>query len=427
MELFGLADCNNFFCSCERVFRPDLHDKPVVVLSNNDGIIVALSQEAKKLGLRRGDVYFKVKGLIERYSVAVFSSNYVLYGDLSKRVMSMLSGYSPRLDVYSIDEAFLDFSNMFGSLEDLVQYGQGIVAAVRRGVGIPISLGIAPTKTLAKIASKFAKSYPGYKGCCLIDTEVKREKALKLFPVEDVWGIGRRFAPKLREIGVKTAWDFTQLSPELVRKMMHEPGVKTWRELRGESCVSIDELPAKQSICTSRSFPAEGVAELSQMREAVADFAARTALKLRQQGSVCGQMIVFYYTSRYRTDSQSHYVQVPISFSVPTSSDQEIMPAVMRVVEQTFRPGCLYKKAGVIAYDISQAVAADVQVSLFDEVDRSKLARVQSAVDAINARGGFGSVRPASQSSSKYYKLQADHISGRYTTEWDELIKLYVR
>ena len=231
MELFGLADCNNFYCSCERVFHPDLIGKPVVVLSNNDGCVIARSEECKALGIKMGEVFYQVKEKLEQNDVAVFSSNYNLYGDMSRRVMSLLSRYSPKIDVYSIDEAFLDLSGM-GTSEQLSDYCKKMVRYIGKGTGIPISLGIAPTKTLAKMASKFAKKHKGYQGVCLIDTDEKREKALKLFPVEDVWGIGYRSVEKLHYSGIKTAWDLTQKSEFWIRREMTVTGVRTWKPFR---------------------------------------------------------------------------------------------------------------------------------------------------------------------------------------------------
>ena len=240
MQLYGLADCNNFYCSCERVFHPDLVGKPVVVLSNNDGCVIARSEEAKRLGISMGAAFYQVKEQLEQAKVAVFSSNYNLYGDMSRRVHTMLGRYTPNVDIYSIDEAFIDLSDL-GDSEYITNYGKRIVREVTKGTGIPISLGVAPTKTLAKMCSKFAKHYPGYEGCCLIDSEEKREKALKLFPIEDVWGIGRRSVDKLKYHGVKTAWDLTQKTESWVQRMLTITGVRTWRELRGESCICIDE------------------------------------------------------------------------------------------------------------------------------------------------------------------------------------------
>ena len=306
--MIGLADCNNFYCSCERVFRPDLIGKPVVVLSNNDGCIIARSEEAKALGYKMGDPFYQVKEKLEAEGVAIFSSNYTLYGSLSNRVMSMLSHYSPHIDQYSIDESFFEVdSSMAESFfreylkktstspdyessdhESLLhRYGARISADVLRAVGIPISIGIAETKTLAKIGSKFAKKYKGYQGCCLIDTDERRRKALSLFPVEDVWGIGRQIARKLDYMGIRTAAQFADKKESWVRSHFNITTVRTWKELNGESCISIEELPQKKSICTSRSFADEGITDKNVIEEAVANFAVRCAEKLRHQGSVC--------------------------------------------------------------------------------------------------------------------------------------------
>ena len=271
--MFGLVDCNNFYCSCERVFNPALRTSPIVVLSNNDGCIIARSNEAKALGIEMGTPFYQAKGLLEANKVAVFSSNYTLYGDMSKRVMMLLSEFTPELMQYSIDEAFMDLS-WFGNGDELCEYGKRIVKRIGKGTGIPVTLGMAPTKTLAKVASKYGKKYKGYEGVCLIDTEEKRIKALQGLDVSDVWGIGRRTAKKLNYYGVKTAWDFTCWSEDQVRRLFTVTGVRTWKELRGESCIDISELPQKQSICTSRSFPDGGLSEVGVVEEAVANFAA---------------------------------------------------------------------------------------------------------------------------------------------------------
>lgn len=308
--MIGLADCNNFYCSCERVFRPDLTGKPVVVLSNNDGCVIARSEEAKALGYKMGDPFYQVKEKLEAEGVAIFSSNYTLYGSLSNRVMSMLSHYSPRIDQYSIDESFFEADESMAKVffrehtEDhptlfnkitidelsekpdslLYRYGSKISADVLRAVGIPISVGIAETKTLAKIGSKFAKKYKGFQGCCLIDTDERRHKALSLFPVEDVWGIGRLIARKLDYMGIRTAAQVADKKESWVRS--HFTTLRTWKELNGESCISIEELPQKKSICTSRSFANEGITDKNVIEEAVANFAVRCTEKLRRQGSL---------------------------------------------------------------------------------------------------------------------------------------------
>ena len=247
MQLFGLADCNNFYCSCERVFHPELNNRPVVVLSNNDGCVIARSNESKALGVKMGAPFYQVRQLLDDNHVAVFSSNYTLYGSLSHRVMSLLSQYTPHLDIYSIDEAFLDFSDMEKGC-DLKAYGEQLVRQVSKSTGIPISLGIAPTRTLAKMASKYAKKYKGYHGCCLMDTDEKRQKALALFPIEDVWGIGRRISKQLEYFGIHTAADFAAKSERWVRQHFNVTTARTWKELNGVNCISVDELPQKQSI-----------------------------------------------------------------------------------------------------------------------------------------------------------------------------------
>lgn len=421
MRLFGLADCNNFYASCERVFHPDLEGKPVVVLSNNDGCVIARSNESKALGLKMGDPFYQVKDLLEREGVAVFSSNYNLYGDMSKRVMSLLSRYTPHIDVYSIDEAFLDFSDR----DNLWEYGKEIVRRVRKGTGIPISLGIAPTKTLAKMASKFAKKYKGYEGVCIIDTDEKREKALRLFDVGDVWGIGHRHTKRLNYYGIHTAWDFTQKSESWVRREMTVVGTRTWKELRGESCISIDDLPHKKSICTSRSFPDKGLDKLADVEEAVANFAAACARKLRESRIACAAMTVFAYTSRFRTDLPHDDIYANIVFPVATNDSQEIIAAAVGALRRFWKDrGFLYKKAGVIVWNICRE--SEIQGNLFDPVNREKQRKLMEAIDAINLRNGHNTIRVATQGYSRSWHLKNEHISRQYTTNLDQAIRVKI-
>ena len=426
MELFGLADCNNFYCSCERVFHPDLIGKPVVVLSNNDGCVIARSEESKALGIKMGDVFYQVKDKLEEHNVAVFSSNYNLYGDMSRRVMSLLSQYSPKIDVYSIDEAFLDLSGM-GTSEQLTEYCKKMVKHIGKGTGIPISLGIAPTKTLAKMASKFAKKYKGYEGVCLIDTDEKREKALKLFPVEDVWGIGYRHSKKLEYYGIKTAWDFTQKTESWVRREMTVTGVRTWKELRGESCISIDELPHKKSICTSRSFAEQGLNKLTDVEEAVANFAAQCSRKLREQHTVCNSITIFAHTSRFREDLPQNYIYQTAQLQVPTNDHQELVSVAVKMLREEWKEGYsyFYKKAGVIVWGISRDNA--IQTSLFDTVDREKQAALAKAIDEINRKNGHNKIRVAVQGDEKGWQLKREYISKQYTTNLDDVIVLNVK
>ena len=421
MELFGLADCNNFYCSCERVFHPDLRDRPVVVLSNNDGCVIARSEESKSLGIKMGEPFFQIKELLDKNNVAVFSSNYNLYGDMSKRVMSLLSTYTPHIDVYSVDEAFLDLSGM-GNTESLTRYCKGMVRAITKGTGIPISLGIAPTKTLAKMASKFAKKYRGYEGVCVIDTDEKREKALKLFSVGDVWGIGRKHLSKLEYHGVHTAWDFIQKSESWVRKEMTITGVRTWKELKGQSCISIEELPHKKSICTSRSFADQGLSQLGEVEEAVANFAAQCSRKLREQHVVCQSMTVFAHTSRFRMDIPQDYIYQTINFEVPTNDLQELVSAAVTQIRKEWKGDgeYHYKKSGVIVWNICRDDA--IQGNLFDSINRGKQMDLAKAIDEINRKNGHNTIRVAVQGFGNKWHLKNEYISKQYTTNINDII-----
>ena len=421
MQLFGLADCNNFFVSCERVFRPDLNGKPVIVLSNNDGCVISRSNEAKSLGIKMGVPLFQSRNEIEKHNIAVFSSNYVLYGDMSHRVMSLLSCYTPKLDQYSIDEAFIDFSDM-GDNKYLQKYGQEIVMTVGKGTGIPISLGIAPTRTLAKVASKFAKKYKGYHGCCIIDTEEKRKKALELFEVGDVFGIGRKMKEHLSKYGIRTAADFARLDGEWVRTAFSITGYRTWRELHGEACISLDELPAKKSICVSRSFADEGITDKQKLEEAVANFASDCARKLREQNTICRQITVFAYTSRFRSDLPQDFININIRLDIGTNDTSEIIKNAIEGLRANYREGNFaYKKAGVILWDISSANA--VQGNLFDTRNRSKLSALQQTIDKINRRDGIGTVRNAIQGSDRL-NIKREHLSPQYTTDINDILVL---
>lgn len=415
--MFGLVDCNNFYCSCERVFNPGLRTSPVVVLSNNDGCVIARSNEAKALGIEMGTPFYQAKEMLERNKVAVFSSNYALYGDMSRRVMMLLSEFTPDLNQYSIDETFIDLSG-FGSGEQLREYGKLIVRRIGNGTGIPVTLGIAPTKTLAKVASRYGKKYKGYGGVCVIDTEEKRIKALQGLDVSDVWGIGRRTARKLEYYGVKTAWDFAGWPESRVRRMLTITGVRTWKELHGESCIEIDELPQKRSICTSRSFPDGGLSELSVLEEAVANFAASCSRKLREQKSCCRSMTVFAHSSRFKSDIPGHMINHTATFPTPTNDQRELVATAVRAFRAEWETGSqyLYKKAGVIVWDICSGSA--VQADLFDAVDRGKQARLAAAIDAINRKNGFNMVKVAVQGADKRWHLKCEHKSGDSLPTW---------
>lgn len=419
-----LCDCDNFYASCERVFRPDLIGKPVVILSNNDGCVVARSKEAKALGVEMGVPLYQVKDFLVKNDVAIFSSNYTLYGDLSRRVMSLLSNYSDKFYQYSIDEGFLDMSGF--SNEQIMQMARECRHKITKGTGIPVTLGIGPTKTLAKMASKFGKKYKGYGGVCMIDTEEKRLKALGMFPIEDVWGIGRRSLEKLAYCGVKTAKDFADKKPQWVRQMFKLPGYRTWLELNGTSCIDVEELPEKKSICTSRSFSDEGINKLEDLESAVANFASRCAEKLRAQHSVCKLITVFAYTSRFRTDVPGDVIYMTIPLEVATNDTREMVKVATGVIRSNWKnnvsPIYHYKKAGVILSEISSDKA--IEQSLFDPTDRKKQHRLNKIIDMINRKHGYPSVRVGTQFYSKRSQLKREYISHRYTTNLAEIMKV---
>lgn len=422
--MIALADCNNFYCSCERVFNPALRTTPVVVLSNNDGCVVARSNEAKALGIPMGIPFYQAREVIEKNGVAVFSSNYNLYGDMSRRVMTLLAEFTPTLMPYSIDEAFLDLSGM-GSGEALRDYGKRIVRVVGKGTGIPLTVGIATTKTLAKVAAHYGKRYKGYEGVCLIDTDERREKALRQLPVGEVWGIGRRLRATLEYHGVRTAWDLTQKSESWMRRLLTVTGTRVWRELRGESCIDIDELPLQKSVCTSRSFADEGIADLGRLEEAVANFAAACSRKLKARQSCCSGLTLFAYTSRFRDDLPARSINRTIHLPVPTNDQQEIIHAAITLLRADWDRSATYhyKKAGVIVWDITTASA--IQTNLFDPIDRAKQARLAAAIDAINRRNGHDTVKVAIQGTApKNWGLKQEHISQQYTTNLLEVIKV---
>ena len=421
--MFALADCNNFFASCERVFRPDLQGKPVIVLSNNDGCAVARSNEAKALGIKMGDPFFKIRDIVERHNVAVFSGNMALYGDMSQRVRWVLEDFAPAIEVYSIDEAFLDLRGMEGV--DFDTYAKTISAECWRLTSIPVSVGIAPTKTLAKIASKLCKQYPRLRGGCYMHRPQDIEKVLKKFPIEDVWGIGRKTSVKLHAMGIKTAWDYTLLPEYAVRKMFALSGLRTWRELRGEPCIEFEDgFEAKQSICVSRSFAKE-IDDIEVLSEQIANFASSMAEKLRQQKSVTSEMTVFAYTNRFKTDTPQTYGNSIVHFPQPVNDQRTIVAAAVSAAYELYKSGYAYKKAGVVATHIMQE--CDVVKSLFDDEQTTEREQKLTAVlDVINGTFGRGMVKFAVQGTGRI-KSSSENQSPHYTTLWDDIPKVSVK
>lgn len=424
--MYALVDCNNFFVSCERVFRPELEGKAVVVLSNNDGCVVARSNESKALGIKMCTPFYQVRNLVESGALIACSSNYTLYGDLSERVMSILADAVPKIEIYSIDEAFLVMDGM--DMKEIRRLCLDLVYKVRKWVGIPVSIGVAPTKTLAKIASHFAKTYKGYQGLCVIDSEDKREKALSLTPVRDVWGIGRKLTVKMEECGIRTALDFTRRPYEWVSSRFKLHGERTWNELNGKVCVDEERPDKRKSICTSRSF-AEMITEEKDLASKVSDFAALCAQKLRKEHSAAGTVTVFLYTNRFREDLPQYYPSLTKRLEVAASSSQEIVSAAVSLLHTAFRPGYMYKKAGVIVDDIVDEDAVQTSMFDYDMELRSRNDKVSRVMDSINC-GAKNLIRLASQPSGSYAEgIRSDYRSRRYSTSLDDILEVsrYIR
>lgn len=379
--MVGLIDCNNFFVSCERVFNPGLRDVPVIVFSNNDGCAVALSNEAKALGIKRGDPFFKIKGLCKAYGVETLSGNHKLYGDMSSRVMAILASIVPEIEIYSIDEAFLSMDGW--DVSELHGVGSDIVRRIRRSTGIPTSLGVAPTKTLAKVAAKFAKKYSAYHGCCVIDNDDKRRKALELTAIRDVWGIGRRLSKKLADYGIATAIQFADLKKEDVEKIMNITGVKTWMELNGEPCVDLepDEAPQKQMLC-SRSF-GKAITDFNDAATSIAAFSNIIGRKLRERHLCAVSLSVFIHTDAFRQDSPQYYNTAHRILPEPSADTMTLTTYATDALKSIFRQGFGYKKAGIMINELANA--DHIQQSLFsDAADRDKRRRLMEAMDSIN-------------------------------------------
>ena len=422
--MIALVDCNSFFCSVEKVFHPGLEGKPVCVLSNNDGCIVALTPEAKRLGLHRGDPIFKVRDIVEHGGVALFSTNMYLYAAMSKRISNILRSAVPHVERYSIDECilYLDGYERFFPLED---YMRSIAEKVKLYTDVPVSVGVAPTKTLAKMGSKFAKQYKGYRSVCMIDTDEKRRKALQLFELADVWGIGRHTLEKLHYLGIHTPLEFAEKKESWVKAHFHKPGHQTWLELNGIPCIDTAEVARNQTICTSRSF-GNMVSDLPSLKASVATFASSCANKLRGQNAGAKRVTVFLCSNRFREDLEQYANSSSFSFLTPTSDTIEITDAALRLLEQIYRPGICYKKSGVIVSDISGMEA--VQHDLFDPVtNRKERAALMKTIDQLNHRYGLKSVQLAVEGPEQQdWKLKSDYRSGNYLSDIREILTIRI-
>ena len=432
MNYFAVVDCDNCYVSCERVFRPDLNGKPVVVLSNNDGCVVARSNEAKKLGIKAGTPYFKLSQQFPDQKIAVFSSNYELYGDLTGRVMAIIQQEAPDYFRYSIDEAFVILRGMENV--DLKVWGEQLHKTIRQRVGIPVSIGIAPTKTLAKMASHYAKHYAGYNHCCLIDNDEKRKKALKLYPIDEVWGIGRRYAARLENLGIHTAFDFAERNREWINATFNKVVVlRTWRELNGEDCVPNDEPAKKKSICVSRSFPGM-ISDIDQLKTYIANYAARCSEKLRKQNTLASVVGVFLGTNPFREDLEQYHTFGEVNLLTASNSSIVILKKAMEALEKIYRPGLQYKRAGVIVLSMESGGGIQTNFIDFDAERFEKMKELDKVLDRLNKVNGTETVILGAQQfmgrNSKGKATQfADAIkhdfkSPNYTTRWSDIIEL---
>ena len=421
--MIALADCNTFFASVERALHPGLKGKPVCVLSSNDGNIVALTTEAKALGLRRGDPFFKVKDIIERNGVAVFSGNLMLYAAMSKRVQSIMQRTVEHTECYSIDEQFL-YLDSYEKHFDLVGLMRGMVNQIALWTDIPVSVGIARTKTLAKIASKFAKQYKGYGGVCMIDTEGKRRKALSMFELSDVWGIGPGTFAKLNSLGVDTPLQLADKPGEWVQRHFHKPGYQTWLELNGYPCIDTSEILRRQTITTSRSF-GKMISSIEDLKASVASFASSCCSTLRGQDSAAGCVSVFACSNRFREDLPQYGNIATRKLPVPSSDTLEITAAAMELVEKIYREGVLFKKSGVILSDIVPGCCHHI---LFDPVARrEERVELSQTLDRMNHKYGLRTIGLAVAGSDReVWKNKKEHLTPNYLTDIDQIMTVRI-
>lgn len=417
--MYALVDCNNFFASCERVFNPALNNCPVVILSNNDGCVIARSNEAKALGIPMCAPAYKYEHFFEANRVHVFSANFPLYGDMSHRIMNILSEYSDEQEIYSIDECFLNLSSI---KEELNEYGLNMRQRVLQWTGVPVSVGMAPTKSLAKLANRIAKKYvQRTKGTYVIDTEEKLAKALKWLPVEDVWGIGRRSVKKLKAVGVQTAYDFTQLNRDWVLGNMTVVGARLQDDLKGIPSIASETHEKKQSISITRTFECE-YNSLTELSERVTTFGMIASESLRKQQSLCQSVMVFIETSRFREPEDQYSNSIVVKLPFATCSSVEIMQFVLQGLKSIYKIDYQYKRAGVVLLDFVDI--NNYQKSLFFNSD-PKHTPLMSAIDKLNSKFGNQKIRLASQ-DVKTWKMKQERLSRHFTTDLDDIIVVNV-
>ncbi len=419
--MFALIDCNNFYASCERLFQPKLNNKPVVVLSNNDGCVIARSDEAKALGIVMGTPAYMSESLFKKNDVHVFSSNYTLYGDMSERVMKTLSLFIPRMEIYSIDEAFLDMSEL--EYADLLRLGLTIRKTIMQNTGIPVTLGIAPTKTLAKMANRYAKKKFKDVGVFYAANETLVSEMLEFTAVEDIWGIGRQYALLLRNNGFTTAKDVSNIPPDWIRDKLSVVGLRLLKELKGLPCIEWEFEPkAKKNICTSRSFGSL-TNDYSIVKEAVSNYAAACAMKLRKEGSVCRSVNVFISTNPHKVEHKQFSHSITIQCDTATNLTSEIIGYALKGLGIIFKKNdYYYMKCGVIVLNLIPETV--VQINLFDKADRTKYKKLAKVMDAVNIEMGKDTLRMAVQRFDRRYRLRAEKLSKKYTTDFKEILKV---
>ncbi|WP_369075087.1 translesion error-prone DNA polymerase V subunit UmuC [Vibrio cholerae] len=418
MPVFALVDCNNFYASCEKLFRPDLKDTPVVVLSNNDGCVVARSREAKLLGIKMGVPVFQIKAEMQRHGILAFSSNYALYADLSSRVMRTLEEMAPRVEVYSIDEAFLDLTGIESAIS-LVEFGQQVRERIGHWIGITVCVGIAPTKTLAKLANHAAKKYPATQGVVDLTNPDRQRRLLALVPVDDVWGVGRRHSKRLNALGITTALDLANASPRAIRDQFSVVLERTVRELNGESCIELEEIPpTKKQIVCSRSFGVK-VTHFELVREAVCEYATRATEKLRKEQQQAKVLTVFIRTSPFKDNEPQYSNSASGELLIPSCDTRDFIELANHLLKRIWKDGFRYAKAGVMLSDFYDS--GMFQPGLFDDVStRSNSQQLMSVLDTIN-QSGAGKVFFAGQGTKKDWSMKREHLSPAYTTRWDQL------
>ncbi|MDX2129587.1 MAG: Y-family DNA polymerase [Chloroherpetonaceae bacterium] len=417
----GLVDCNNFYVSCERVFQPHLRKKPVAVLSNNDGVVIARSNELKKLGIPAGAPYFKWKKQIEALNAYILSSNYLLYGDMSMRVMETIQYHAEEVEIYSIDEAFISITPEYG--KTYREFGLKLKDAIQQWTGIPVSIGLSSTKTLAKIANHLAKKEEVHEGVCDLEEYDPERKCFSRLPIDEVWGFGRRITKRLNEQGMNTIADVLKKPESWVRKELHVTGLKTVKELKGTPCLTLEEVePERKSMVHSRSF-GRPITSFEEMTEAVSNYAERGAIKLRKAGLAPRMLTVFILTNRFNLNKPQYSNQCAVTLPTPTNFTPKLIDAALSGLKKIFKPGYDYQKAGILFTDLTPEDT--LQQNLFDDVSEAELEKRQKLsqmVDDLNNRFGRNTISFAASGTKRSWRMKSDLLSPQFTTSWDELL-----